>query len=149
VRPGCCIDKLRVHPYAVAAALYAAFHHIAHAELAADHPSVDRLVLEGERGIACDDEGAGDARQIGCQAFGNSIDEIVLLRIAAEVGEGKHDDGQARRGRQMRHRAALPDQALSVPLHGIGAYRARNVLQTMLAQIDEFDVNLAADLIMS
>lgn len=61
VRTGCRIDQLRVHPDAVTAALHTAFHHIAHAELTADHPCVHRFVLEGESGIACDDEGARDA----------------------------------------------------------------------------------------
>jgi hypothetical protein len=34
---------------------------------------------------------------VGRQALGNSVDEIVLLGIAADVGEGQHDERKTRR----------------------------------------------------
>ena len=95
MRAGFGVDELRVDPDTVAAALHAAFHRVAHTEFAADRARVHWFVLEGEGGIARDDECARNARQVGCEAFGDSVDEIVLLAVAAEVDEGQHDDGQS------------------------------------------------------
>jgi hypothetical protein len=57
------------------------------------------LALKCERRVAPDYEGASEARQIGRQAFGDAVDEIVLFGIAAHVREGQDDDRPARRGR--------------------------------------------------
>ena len=56
-----------------------------------------------------------DARQIGRQVLGDAVGEIVLGRVAGEVGEGQHDEGETRglgrrgdrgawRGRRCRRR---------------------------------------------
>ena len=97
VRAGLGVDQLHVDAHAVSAALHAAFEHIAHVELAADLLQVDGLALVGEGGVAADDEGAGNAREVGRQALGHAVDEIFLLRIAADIGEGQHDEREARR----------------------------------------------------
>ena len=47
--------------------------------------------------LRADHERAANARKIGREAFGDAIDEILLLRIAADVGEGQDDDREARR----------------------------------------------------
>ena len=96
VRAGFRVDELRVDADAVAAALHAAFHHVAHTEFAADRARVHWLALEGEGGVARDDEGARNARQVGCEALGDTVDEIVLLAIAADVDEGQDHDGKSR-----------------------------------------------------
>ena len=99
------VDKLRVDPDAVGAALHAPFHHVVHTEFAADHAGVHWLALEGEGGVARDDEGARNARQVGCEAFGDTIDEVVLLAVATEVDEGQDNDGEPRcDGRVQRRR---------------------------------------------
>ena len=56
------------------------------------------LAFVGEGGVAADDERARDAREVGGEALGDAVDEIVLLRIAADVGERQDDDREARRG---------------------------------------------------
>ena len=52
------VDQLHVDAHAVAAALNAAFQHVADVQLAPDLLQVDRLALVGERRVAGDDEGA-------------------------------------------------------------------------------------------
>ena len=44
-----------------------------------------------------DDEAVGQMREVGGQIVGQAVGEIVLLGVAAEVGERQHDDRQARR----------------------------------------------------
>jgi hypothetical protein len=88
------IDQLHVDAQPAAAALHAAFQHVAHIEIPADLLQIGGLALVGERGAAPDHESAGDARQIGGQAFGDAVGEIFLLGIAADIGEREHDDRQ-------------------------------------------------------
>ena len=65
--------------------MHAAFEDIAHVERAPD-----RLAQIGEGRAAADDKGAGDAREVGGEALRHTIDEVVLLWIAADIGEGQH-----------------------------------------------------------
>jgi hypothetical protein len=56
MRAGLGIDQLSIDSDLIARTSYAALQHIAHPELAADLPGVDRLVLVGKSGIAGDHE---------------------------------------------------------------------------------------------
>ena len=93
------VDQLYIDPEPVAAALYRALQRVADVQFAADPLHIDRFALEGECGVARDNERAGDARQVRGQAFGHAIDKIVLLGIAANIRERKNNDGQMWRGR--------------------------------------------------
>ena len=90
------VDELRVDAHPVLIALHRAFEHIANAELLADLLGVDALALEGEGRVAGDDEAALDARKLGREVLGDAVGEIVLRRIAGEIGEGQHDDRKMR-----------------------------------------------------
>ena len=90
------VDELGVDPHLIAARLNRAFQHIAHAQILADRLGVDRLALVGEGRIARDDEAVADARESGGQFIGERVGEVVLRRIAGEIGEGQHDDGKTR-----------------------------------------------------
>ena len=90
------VDQLRVDAHAGSVALHRAFEHVAHVELLADLLGVEALALEGEGGVARDDEAVADARQVGGEVFGDAVGEIILGRIAGEVGEGQHHDGEMR-----------------------------------------------------
>jgi len=79
------VDQLYVDPKPVAATLYRAFQHIADVQFTTDPLHIDRFALEGECGVARNDERASDARQVRGQAFGHAIDKIVLLGIAANI----------------------------------------------------------------
>ena len=92
------VDELHVDAHAAAAALDAAFENIADVQLAADLLQVDRLALVGEGGVAPDHERAPNAREVGRQALRHPIDEMLLLRVAADIGERQDDDREARRG---------------------------------------------------
>ena len=92
------VDELDVDAHAVSAALNAALEDIADVQLAPDLSSHRRLALVGERRIAADHEGASYAREIGRQALRDPVDEMLLLRVAADIGERQDDDREARRG---------------------------------------------------
>ncbi|MGO8134250.1 hypothetical protein ACC730_37435, partial [Rhizobium ruizarguesonis] len=44
----------------------------------------------GENGVARHDVQAGDLGEIGDDVFGYAIREIILIGIAAHIGEGQH-----------------------------------------------------------
>jgi len=62
MRVGLRIDQLNVDADLFAPTLHASFQHIAHPQLAADPPGVDRLVSIGERSVPRDHEHARDPR---------------------------------------------------------------------------------------
>src|ERR1700722_13169687 len=141
------VYQLGVDPKPVAATLHRTFEHIADVQLTPDLLHVDSFALEGERRVARDHERASDARQVRGEALGYAIGEIVLLGIATDVREREHDDGQARRGKPVRHCAVLLVWAKPIPFHGVGPYRTSDILEVLLAQIGELDINFAANLI--
>ena len=145
VRARLRFDQLHVDAHSLAAALDAAFEHVAHPKLAPDLPRVGRLALVGECGVARDDEGARHAGEIGGQALGHAIDEISLLRAVADARERQHDDGEARRsGRPNRDGGILPHGAAS---HAVNPHGPRDVLQRLLAEIGKFRLDAAADML--
>src|SRR5215470_17025692 len=87
VRAGRGIDELRRDADAVAAAPNAALQYISCAQLPPDLPDIDRLALVLEGRIARDNHELRKPRQLGRNVLGNTVAEIVLLRIAAEVSE--------------------------------------------------------------
>jgi prevent-host-death family protein len=58
------------------------------------------------RGVARDHKTVCNARQIGRHILGDSVGEILLLRVTAEIGEGQHDDRQARRDEGLCYRSS-------------------------------------------
>ena len=66
------VDELRVDAHTGSVALHRAFEHIANAKLLADLLGVEGLSLEGEGGIARDDEAALDPREVGGEVFGDA-----------------------------------------------------------------------------
>ena len=84
---GLGVNQLGVDPHQLARAADAAFQHITHTELAADLPGVDLLVLEGESGIARDDDHIGEPRQIGRQILCDPVRKILLVRIRCRDGQ--------------------------------------------------------------
>ena len=134
MRAGFRVDELRVDAHPVLVALHRAFEHIADAKFLADLLGVDALALVGEGGVARDHEAVADAREIGGEVFGDAVGEIVLARIAGEIGEGQHDDGEMRglggrggvRRCMRRHRSRERRYAVGaeeIPGAGRGQYR--------------------------
>ena len=62
------VDQLCIDAHLVLIALHGTFQYVANAELLADILRVDILTLEREGGVARDDEGAAEAREVGGEA---------------------------------------------------------------------------------
>src|SRR5271165_2013362 len=90
------IDQLCVDPDLVARPLDASFEDIANAQLVANLLGLGRLVAVAERGIAGNYKHVSDPRQIGRQVLGDRVGEILLVRVAVQVGERQHDDRHPR-----------------------------------------------------
>ena len=140
--PDLRVDELRVDAHPVLIALHRAFEHIAHAKLLADLLGVDALALVGEGGVARDDEAVADAREIGGEVLGDAVGEIVLGRIAGEIGEGQHHDREMRGLRRFRaggrrgctSRSRRPEE--QAPRRRRRAGRRANVAWTPVASPD-------------
>ena len=100
------IVELRRDAHAVAALADAALDHIADAELLGDLFHVDGLALVDERRVARDHEEPAQLRQRGDDVLADAVGEILLLRIAAHVGERQHGDGRPV-GQRQSGRAAI------------------------------------------
>ena len=134
------IDELGGDAYAIAGLADAALEHEPHAELAADLLHLDRLALVGEGGVPRDHEQAGDLRKIGDQVLGHAVAEILLLGIAAHVGEWQHGDR-----RLVRHRRRRCHGSGAVrPADAEDPHRPGDVLDRPFAQIFQHDLQLVA-----
>ena len=91
------VDELHVDAHAVSAALDAALEDIADVQLAPDLSSRRRLAFVGERRVAPDHDGASYPREVGREALRDPVDEMLLLRVASDIGERQDDDREARR----------------------------------------------------
>ena len=94
---GLGVDELHVDAHAIPPALNAALEDIADVQVAADGLHVERLALVGESRVAGDHDGAPETREIGRQALRDSVDEMLLLLVAADIGERQNDDRETRR----------------------------------------------------
>src|ERR1700687_1423381 len=89
------VDQLNVYPHPVAVALHASFERVADTQVPPDLLHVEGLALISKGGVARNDEAALQARQVGGEVFRETVREIVLRRVFAEVVERQHDDRQA------------------------------------------------------
>jgi hypothetical protein len=96
MRAGLGRDELSVDRDRLADPPDAAFERVSNSEIAPDLLEIDGLPLIGRSGRAADHEGVLDIGKVSRQIIGQTVSEVVLLRIAAEVGERKHDDRQTR-----------------------------------------------------
>ena len=92
MRAGLRIDELRIYAHPVLVALDRTFEHIAHTKLLADFLGVGILPLEGEGGVAGDDEAVADAREVRGEVLRDAVGEIVLRWVARKICEGQHDE---------------------------------------------------------
>ena len=98
MRAGVAIDQLYVNAHAVAPALHPPLQRVAHVQVAADLPEIDRFTLVGEGGVAGDDERAGNTRQIDGEALGDAVGKIFLFVIAPDICKRKDDQRKPGRG---------------------------------------------------
>ena len=92
------VDQLHIDAHAISAALNAPLQHITNVQLAADLLQIDGSALVGESGVPPDHERAAKTRKIGRQALRDPVDKMLLLRVAADIGERQNNHREARRG---------------------------------------------------
>jgi hypothetical protein len=103
------IRELHDDAHTIAGSTHAAPQHVADAEFGCDLTRVGSAIPEGERGRARDYEQPTLAAERDGDVLNEAIDEGVLARITAEIGEGENDDrglvGQrGASGASQRHR---------------------------------------------
>src|SRR5271170_3903826 len=136
------VDELGIYPHAIATTLNASLHYIANVQLAPDLLEIDYLAFVCESRVPPNDKGTSDARKIGGQALSHTVDKIVLLRVAADIGEGQHNDGQARRAGPFRYgrSSRLRRVRRSAHFERIDMDRLGDVLELGCAEVGDFQV---------
>src|SRR5262245_55244529 len=94
VDAACGVDELDRNPNAIARATNAALQHVPHPELATDLANIDRLTFVLKGRVASDDKEPRKPRQLSDNVLGESVTEVVLLWVAAEIGEREHGEGR-------------------------------------------------------
>src|SRR5262249_44957813 len=100
---------------------HASFEDVAHAELTPDLLHVDRPALVSETRVSRDHEEPSHARERRDDLLDDAVCEIILLRVAAHVLEGKDCDGGFvgnHQGRPCGHCSTAEHNAIG--LHRLG-----------------------------
>ena len=99
---GCNIIKLRGDTNTVAAFAYAAFDHVAHAQLFGDLLQMNGFAFVSERGVSSDHKKPAQLGERGDDVLTDTVGEVFLLRVATHIDEREHGDGRPVRQRQSR-----------------------------------------------
>src|SRR5262249_9021227 len=86
---GRCINYRRGDTDPTASFAHRAFEHVAHTQLATDLFHINGLPLVRKTRIAGDHEEPADAGECRYNLFDHAVGEVVLLRVATHVGEGR------------------------------------------------------------
>src|SRR5262245_6677833 len=89
---GAAVYQLCGYPQPLAGTPQAALKHVADAEILGHLPDVNSTYFVDERRISGDHCETGEAAKRSDDVINHAIGKVVLLRIAAEIGEGQ--DGQ-------------------------------------------------------
>src|SRR5262249_2226934 len=82
-------DQLRGNAQSFAGTSDTSFDDVLDAQFAPDAPDIDCLVSELERRVSRNHEQRTEPRQLRDDVFGDAVAEVLLLWIAAQVGEGQ------------------------------------------------------------
>ena len=88
----CRIDQLDSDADLVGGLTHAALQHVLDAQLLSYLSLFSRFSLVGEAGIARDHKEAGKPREVIDQLVADTIAEVVLLRVAAQICERQYRD---------------------------------------------------------
>src|SRR6516164_419637 len=143
MRAGQGIDQLPGDAHASSRLAYRALEDIAHAELAPDLLHVDGAALVREGRIAGNDEQPADLAQSSDDFFDHAVGEILLLGIAAHIGEGQHRDRRLVGQREGGLGGVQGAVRNPISTNAVYPQGARNVLQLLLAHIFKDEVELA------
>src|SRR5262245_24655486 len=97
-------NELAGDAHTVAGLANTSFQNITYAEIASDLTHVDRSSFVGEGRVASVHEQCLAARLAGDDLLDQAVDEIILLRIPAQILKGQHGDGWPLGQRQGRVR---------------------------------------------
>src|SRR5262249_3632819 len=145
------IDELPGDAHARSRLAHAAFEDVTHPQLAPDLLHIDRLALIGERRVSGDYEQPADARETADDVLDHAISEVLLLRVAAQVGEGQPGDrrliGKTERGPSRSRSSSATRGPRRAPTHPKDPQRPRDVFYGLLPQVLEAEWQLVADLV--
>ena len=79
------IDHLRVQPNPFVVSPNSACEDVTNVELTSDLRSIDGVALVAEGRVARDHQAPGDPRDVGGEALGDSVGEILLVGIVRQV----------------------------------------------------------------
>jgi hypothetical protein len=96
------VDQLDGHAYSIARLQDAALEHLAHVEQLADFANVPCRILELKARRSGDDSKSGNLSQAVDELLGQSITEVLILRVPAHVDYGQHGHPQVVGGRRHR-----------------------------------------------
>jgi uncharacterized protein DUF5681 len=139
------VDELDIDAHAVSDALNAAIQDIADLQLAPDRPHVDRLAFERKRRIAGDHDGASYAREVSREALRDPVDEMLLVGVAADIGEWQNDDREAWRAQFFRRRGRRGFRGPVDPKR-VDPDRFSDVLELSLTQVGDRQIKPSLDL---
>ena len=113
----CRIDQLDGDAHGIARLADTALDDVTRTEFAPHVANIGAQALVRKGRVTRDDLDPGYPRNIGDQILGHAVGEILLLGIAAHVGERQHGDGRSCRCRVERgvgsgRGIAFPDQAV-------------------------------------
>src|SRR5262249_7406114 len=77
---------------------------VEHAQLPAHLLNSHWLAFVGKAGVASDDEQIVEAREVRYYVLGDSVADVVLRRVATQVGEGQYGNGGLRIWRRQHTR---------------------------------------------
>ena len=94
MHPRLGLHQLASDKQAAARLAHAALKRVAHTQLAAYLPYIDRLAFVGEGAVTCDDEQRLEARRRGDDVLYDTVGKVFLVGIVAHVGERQYRDGR-------------------------------------------------------
>jgi hypothetical protein len=148
VSAGGGVDELSGDAHAAYRFAHAALKDVADTELASDLLHVHRSPLIGKARIACDHEQPTHAREGRDDILHDTVSKILLLRVAAEIGERKNGNrGSVQKRKAPEALPEVPTISDFVPgfetsaWFGIGAPR-----NTPIAIIDKLNIEINAAL---
>src|SRR6266851_748401 len=162
MRAGDRVDQLAGDAHALASLAHRPFQYVPDAQLAPDLLHVDRLALVGETRISSDDEQPADLGERRDDLLDHAVGEILLLRIAAHIGEGQYRDRRLVGQRKHRRLGSPHPRATHASLprpqgraregvfrsYPIDPYRTGDVLQRLLADVFEGEVQAAGGILL-
>ena len=90
---GRAVDQLRVDAHVVADPTYRALQHVPDTKRCGDLCGFSLLALVGGSRVSRDDEQARYACKFCRQVLGETVSQITLRRVIAEIVKWKHDEG--------------------------------------------------------